>query len=69
MQGPYWREMNAALSRVTPPSYKVMNPQKLNKDMLPIIKEMADDALEKHLKHASEAITGDGATKQRNSSS
>ena len=66
MRGPYWREMNAALSHVTP-SYKAMNPQKLNKDMLPIIKQMADDALEHHLKHAPEAgrtVTGDGATKQ-----
>ena len=66
MRGPYWKEMNAALSRVTP-SYKAMHPQKLHKDMLPVLKKMADEELDKHLKHAPLAgrtVTGDGATKQ-----
>ena len=66
LRGPYWKEMTTALSRVTP-AYKCMNPQKLNKDMLPTLKEMAEDEINKMLKHAPEAgrtITGDGATKQ-----
>ena len=66
LRGPYWKEMNSAISRVTP-SYKCMNPQKLNKDMLPTLKEMAEDEVNKMMKHAPEAgrtITGDGATKQ-----
>lgn len=65
LRGPYWKEMNASLSGVTP-SYKPMNPQKLHRNMLPVLKDMADDALKKHLKHAPEAgrtVTGDGATK------
>ena len=65
LKGPYWRQMNAALSRTTP-SYKPMNPQKLNNDMLPVLKKMADDNVDKNLKHApavGRTVTGDGATK------
>lgn len=66
MQGPYWKQLNVALSQVTP-SYKAMNPQKLSKDMLPTLKSMAKDELSLHLKHApnvGRTITGDGATKK-----
>ena len=67
MSGPYWKAMNAALTSA-PPTYKPMYPQKLLNDMLPVLKKMSDDAVEKHLAHApnvGRTVTGDGATKNK----
>ena len=44
-----------------------MNPQKLKRQMLPLLKQMAEDEQQSHLAHQPEAgrtVTGDGATKQ-----
>ena len=66
MQGPYWRNMNKKLAKVSP-TYSPMYPHKVNKDMLPKLKKMATRELEEHLRHRStvgRTLTGDGATKK-----
>ena len=65
LKGPYWKMLNQCISR-TPMSYTPMNPQKLKKVMLPMLRQQAMLDSEKMLKHQPEAgrtVTGDGATK------
>ena len=66
LSGIYWKNMTNSLASVSA-SYSPMNPQKLRKKMLPVLKEMAQTQQEKHLTHqpnAGRTITGDGATKK-----
>ena len=66
LSGIYWKNMVKKLSSVSP-LYKAMNPQKLQKEMLPLLKEMAEEDQRSHLAHQPDAgrtVTGDGATKQ-----
>ena len=66
LKGVYWKNLMRKLSSVSA-SYKPMNPQKLQKKMLPLLKEMAEQEQKSHLAHQPEAgrtLTGDGATKQ-----
>ena len=66
MKGPYWKHMNTKLAR-TSASYVPMNPQKMSKDLLPQLKEMADKEVATHLTHRpgiGRTLTGDGATKK-----
>jgi len=66
MQGPYWRNMNKKLAKVSP-SYSPMYPHKVNKGILPKLKKMATRELEEHLRYrptVGRTLTGDGATKK-----
>lgn len=66
LSGIYWKNLTKKLSAVSP-SYKPMNPQKLKKDMVPLLKKMAEQEQRAHLSHQPDAgrtVTGDGATKQ-----
>ena len=66
LSGIYWKNLTAKLMNVSA-SYVPMNPQKLQRTMLPLLKEMAHAEQKTHLAHQPEAgrtLTGDGATKQ-----
>lgn len=65
LTGPYWREMNRKLQSVTP-AYKPMYPSKIYKEMLPMLRRMAESEIKSHLQyrpHVGRTLTGDGATK------
>ena len=65
LKGPYWKMLNQSLSR-TSTSYTPMNPHKLKRVILPMLRQQAMTAQKKILKHQPEAgrtVTGDGATK------
>lgn len=65
MQGPYWKRMNRKLSKTTA-SYTPMYPAKLWKEMLPVLRKLADKEVERHLSHRTSVgrtLTGDGAKK------
>jgi len=65
MKGPYWKMLNQCLYRTTT-SYTPMNPHKLKKVMLPMLRQQAVSDQKSILKHQPEAgrtVTGDGATK------
>jgi len=67
LSGIFWKTMNQKLSKVAP-NYTPVNPQKLNKTLLPMLKEAAVKQREAHLQHAptvGRTLTGDGATKRK----
>ena len=66
LSGIYWKTMTKKLAQVSP-MYKPMNPQKLQKKMLPLLLQMAKMQRTRHLKHQPDTgrtLTGDGATKK-----
>lgn len=67
LRGIYWKNMSKKLAQVPSACYTPMNPQKLHKVMLPLLKQMAGMKQKTHLAHAPESgrtLTGDGATKK-----
>lgn len=59
--------MNKQLTKVAP-NYIPVNPQKLNKVLLPMLKEVAVQQKHHHLSHTptvGRTLTGDGATKNK----
>ena len=67
LQGIYWKEMTKKMAQVPSACYSPMNPQKLQKTMLPLLKNLAEIEQKAHLAHAPESgrtLTGDGATKK-----
>ena len=67
LSGIFWTTMNKKLAKVAP-NYKPVNPQKLNKVLLPMLKEVAVARRQLNLSHAptvGRTLTGDGATKRK----
>ena len=66
LSGPFWKRMNNTLNKVAP-TYVPVNPQKLNKKLLPILKEIAVSERNSSLEYEPDVgrtLTGDGATKK-----
>ena len=67
LSGIFWKTMNKKLAQVAP-NYTPVNPQKLNKTLLPMLKEAVVKQREMNLQHVptvGRTLTGDGATKRK----